>query len=194
MEEWHDHDEEPEREQILRELEEALEDARERQNPDDEAKVLIDLGFFYEDQASYETAAEHLETGLKHLRKTGQYFQALPALFQLAKICRIFKNHERAFSLYTEAVDYAEKISDARALGVALAAKGQILIEQKSERNGLEMIFRAYQFLLEVKTSDRTDVLELVRHLKRKIPRERFELALSQSSVTPKVKDFLKSV
>lgn len=174
-------------------LENSLAKARLNQNASEEAKILLDLGYWHEEACDYDQAIECFEAGLMHLKKTSQYAISLPALFHLAQIYRSKKKGERAFTLYNDIVEFAEKIWDHRSKGLGLALKGEILLEQGAHENGFEWMFKAFQTLEEAKLVERFDVAKQIQLRRRQIPGPVFDLALSRSKIPQKTKDLLKS-
>jgi len=175
-------------------LEDSLERAREDEDLDEVARLQIDLGYCYADQLDYGRAAAIMESGLDHLKKTQQHALAIPSLFHLARLYHMLHKDERSFTLYNEAVDFAEKIDNKQALGYALAAKGMILIKERAHPNGLEFLFRGFQILEDFEHPEKKEVREWIQAVRKQLPRQTMELAIHQSRVSPKIKTLIKSL
>lgn len=173
-------------------LEQALEKARFKNDADAEAKILLDLGFWHEDALDYESAIRHFEEGLKHLKATQQYAVSLPAMFHLAQLYRLKKKDAAAFTLYSDIIEFAEKTWDKQALGIGLALKGQILLDERAYENGLEFMFRGLQTLEEAKLKESVQVKNEILGYRRQIPRSIFDLALTRSKIPQRIKEMLR--
>ncbi len=173
-------------------LEQALEKARFKNDSGEEAKILLDLGYWHEDALDYENAIENFEAGLKHLKATKQYAVSLPAMFHLAQLYRIKKKDAAAFTLYTDIIEFAEKTWDKQALGIGLALKGQILLDERAYENGLEFMFRGLETLEEAKLKESVQVKNEILSYRRQIPRPVFDLALTRSKIPQRIKDLLR--
>ncbi len=173
-------------------LEQALEKARLKDDSNEESKILLDLGFWHEEASEYEKAVEYFEAGIRHLTKTPQFVSCLPAMFHLAEIYRRQQKEEKAFSLYSDLVELAQRAWDKSAQGQALALKGDILAKQGAQENGLEFMFRGFQILEESKLKESKDICNLIYQWKKRIPRGVFDLALTRSRIPQKLKDLLR--
>jgi tetratricopeptide (TPR) repeat protein len=172
-------------------LEQALEKARLKENATEEAKILIDLAFWHEDASDLEKAAELFEAGLRHLKSSPQYITCLPAMFNLAQIYQSRQKEEKAFTLYGEIAELAEKGWEKAAQGRALAFKGDILLRQGAYENGLESMFRGFQILEEARLKESKPVHNLIAQWKKRIPRGIFDLALTRSRISQGLKEEL---
>jgi tetratricopeptide (TPR) repeat protein len=173
-------------------LEDALARARSESNPLEEGKVLLDLGFLHADALDEESAARCFEEGLSRLKSTPHYASCLPALFRLARLYRVRRLDDRAYALYTEIAELAEKCWDKKAQALGLAFKGNILLGQGSHENGLEFLFRGFQILEEAKLKESREVLDLIRDHRRRMTRGIFDLALAHSRMPERIKALLR--
>lgn len=172
-------------------LEQALEKARLNQDANEESKILLDLGYWFHDAGDQEKAAEHFRSGLKHLKATLQYAVSLPAMLALAQIYLAERNRAAAFNLYTEIIEFSEKVWDKQSIGLALAAKGEILLEEGSNENGFECLFRSFQVLEEAKMKESDAIRQRILRYRAKIPRQVFDLALAKSRLPQRLKELL---
>lgn len=181
-------------EEYMHQLLEALQDARQHDDKENEAKILVELGFCYADSAEYDKAAESLESGIAYYRKEKLPALAIPPQFMLAKIYLILKLHERAFSLYNEIIEEAEKLEDKNALGIAYAAKGKILVQEQAHQSGVELMFRGFQILDDFDLHGRDEVLRWVEDYRETTTPASFKRAIEQSSVSNKIKSILNAI
>jgi hypothetical protein len=175
-------------------LEDALETAHLEGNQLKEAQILIDLGYAHDEHFEAGTAVDFLEQGLKYLKERKRYAECLPVLFRMSRIYRTQGKHDRAFAVASNAAEFAEHLHDSNAKGLALAAKGEMLIEQASYENGLEWMFRAVETLADARSRDMPGVIECLRASRKKVPPGIFGMAVSRSKVSPRIKELLKSL